>query len=165
MVTANPHGDWEAYCERMEEQQREAEMATMSSAAIQNALIESVIDYGRACADELPEAQRNWLADVREKVEGIQQNAYAEGRKDEAEEHAWRPIESAPEDENVLVATEGGHVDCAFWTDDGDGPKWWWLVSANEYAKHPLHPNLIPTHWMPLPKHPHRVPTTIGKSR
>lgn len=66
----------------------------------------------------------------------------------------WQPIETAPEDENVLVATTGGWVDTAFWTDDGDGPKWWWLISANEYAKHPLHPNLIPTHWMPLPKHP-----------
>lgn len=66
----------------------------------------------------------------------------------------WLPIESAPEDENVLVATQGGFVDTAFWTDEGDGPKWWWLVSANEHAKHPLHPNLTPTHWMPLPKHP-----------
>lgn len=25
-------------------------------------------------------------------------DAYAEGRKDEAEEHAWRPIETAPKD-------------------------------------------------------------------
>lgn len=66
----------------------------------------------------------------------------------------WQPIETCPEDTNVLVATTGGWVDTAFWTDDGDGPKWWWLVSANEHAKHPLHPNLIPTHWMPLPKHP-----------
>jgi hypothetical protein len=99
-------------------------------------------------------------------IEGIQQNAYAEGRRDEAEEHAWRPIETAPEDTNILVATTGGWVDCAFWTDeDGAGRKWWWLVSANEYAKHPLHPNLVPLYWMPLPKHPHRVATTIGKAR
>ena len=67
----------------------------------------------------------------------------------------WTPIESAPEDENILVATAGGHVDAAFWTDeDGEGRKWWWLVSANEYAKHPIHENLIPTHWMKLPAHP-----------
>jgi hypothetical protein len=66
----------------------------------------------------------------------------------------WRPIETAPEDENVLVATTGGWVDTAFWTDDGDGPKWWWLLSASAYARHPLHPDLVPTHWMPLPKHP-----------
>lgn len=85
----------------------------------------------------------------------VQNEAYAEGRKDEAEEHAWRPIETAPEDENILVATVGGHVDTAFWTDDdGEGRKWWWLESANKYAPHPIHPDLVPTHWMPLPKHP-----------
>lgn len=67
----------------------------------------------------------------------------------------WTSIESAPEDKNILVATAGGHVDAAFWTDeDGEGRKWWWLVSANEYAKHPIHENLIPTHWMKLPAHP-----------
>lgn len=66
----------------------------------------------------------------------------------------WLPIETAPEDENILVATTGGHVDTAFWTDDGDGLKWWWLESANKYAPHPIHPDLVPTHWMPLPKHP-----------
>ena len=73
----------------------------------------------------------------------------------QAEPQGWRPIESAPEDKNILVATAGGHVDAAFWTDeDGEGRKWWWLLSANEYAKHPIHANLIPTHWMPLPAHP-----------
>lgn len=81
-------------------------------------------------------------------------DAYAEGRKDEADERAWQPIDTAPEDENILVATQGGYVDTAFWTDDGDGRKWWWLESANKYAPHPIHPNLVPTHWMPLPKHP-----------
>ena len=98
-------------------------------------------------------------------IEAMLNDAYAEGRKDEAEEHAWRPIETAPEDENVLVATTGGWVDTAFWTDDGDGPKWWWLVSANNYAKHPLHPNLVPTHWMPLPKHPYgaRSPGSLAE--
>lgn len=68
---------------------------------------------------------------------------------------AWQPIETAPEDENILVATTGGWVDTAFWTDeDGEGRKWWWLLSASVYARHPIHPDLIPTHWMPLPKHP-----------
>jgi hypothetical protein len=82
-------------------------------------------------------------------------HAYAEGRKDEAEAVGWQPIETAPEDENVLVATTGGWVDTAFWTDeDGEGRKWWWLISAKEYAKHPIHASLAPTHWMPLPKHP-----------
>jgi hypothetical protein len=74
--------------------------------------------------------------------------------KGEAEEHAWRPIETAPEDENILVATTGGWVDTAFWTDEGEGRQWWWLVSANKFAQYPIHPDLVPTHWMPLPKHP-----------
>lgn len=68
---------------------------------------------------------------------------------------AWRPIETAPEDTNMLVATHGGYVDTAFWTDeDGEGRKWWWLETANKYAPHPIHADLQPTHWMPLPKHP-----------
>jgi hypothetical protein len=86
-------------------------------------------------------------------------DAYAEGRKDQSEvnnaQPEWLSIETAPEDTNILVATTGGHVDTAFWTDeDGEGRKWWWLESANKYAPHPIHPDLVPTHWMPLPKHP-----------
>jgi hypothetical protein len=92
---------------------------------------------------------------VREEVEAAQLDAYAEGRKDESESAAWQPIDTAPEDKNILVATHGGWVDTAFWTDeDGEGRKWWWLISAKEYAKHPIHSSLMPTHWMPLLKHP-----------
>jgi hypothetical protein len=70
-------------------------------------------------------------------------------------DYEWQPIDTAPEDKNILVATHGGWVDTAFWTDeDGEGRKWWWLTSAKEYAKHPIHSSLMPTHWMPLPKHP-----------
>lgn len=48
-------------------------------------LLESIEDYGRACADELPEsAERSWN-DIRAKVELLQQHAYAEGRKDESQ--------------------------------------------------------------------------------
>jgi hypothetical protein len=67
----------------------------------------------------------------------------------------WQPIETCPEDTNVLVATVGGWVDTAFWTDeDGEGRKWWWLIAPTKYEPHPIHPALVPTHWMPLPKHP-----------
>jgi hypothetical protein len=206
MVTATPHEDVEAAYGQQGE--------TIAS------IIMSVMDYGRACADELEDSKQMWLDDIRERLEKFVQHAYAEGHADERESVAqlcdeeatrirkegegckdgrydwmadgiealadtlrgidtatgvpadpvlaagWLPIESAPEDENILVATQGGHVDTAFWTDeDGEGRKWWWLVSANEYAKHPLHPNLIPLYWMPLPKHPHRVATTIGKAK
>jgi hypothetical protein len=206
MVTATPHEDVEA--------------AYGQPPDMVASIMDSVMDYGRACADELPESQQRWLDDIRERLEGLQHEAYADGRADEREAIAqlcteeaanmrkqgegcrdarydwmaqgaealadtlrginsatgepadpvlaagWLPIESAPEDDHILVATQGGHVDTAFWTDeDGEGRKWWWLISANEYAKHPLHQNLTPLYWMPLPKHPHRVATTTGKAR
>ena len=99
---------------------------------------------GKCDTVEKMEASDPWLISARAAIAALQ-----------AEPQGWRPIESAPEDKNILVATAGGHVDAAFWTDeDGEGRKWWWLLSANEYAKHPIHANLIPTHWMPLPAHP-----------
>jgi hypothetical protein len=63
---------------------------------------------------------------------------------------AWQPIETAPEDELILVATTEGYVDTAHWTDDGDGVKWWWSPGTIQR----LNSNLKPLAWMPLPKHP-----------
>lgn len=51
-----------------------------------NALFASVRDYGKACADDLPESQERWLEEIGERIEKIQQDAYAEGRKDEREQ-------------------------------------------------------------------------------
>jgi hypothetical protein len=211
MVTANPHGDWEAHCERM---QQEADETLARSGHREHAgdgpIAEGwqlTVGNGHsgfgiyAHMEEYPEEGAIFWRSLND----VQTDAYADGRKDEAEESekmrralgdiicqtvvnermdysdrqvweeksarirqiarggldpipdsstVWRPIETAPEDENVLVATTGGWVDTAFWTDDGDGPKWWWLLSASAYARHPLHPDLVPTHWMPLPKHP-----------
>lgn len=125
----------------------------LTAVQIKGALIADAMDYGRAAADELPKSQQMWLDAIKEKMALLEKHAYAEGRKDQAP--AWQPIETAPEDTNVLVATTGGWVDTAFWTDeDGEGRKWWWLVSANKFAEYPIHSNLVPTHWMPLPKHP-----------
>jgi hypothetical protein len=211
MVTANPHGDWEAHCERM---QQEADETLARSGHREHAgdgpIAEGwqlTVGNGHsgfgiyAHMEEYPEEGAIFWRSLND----VQTDAYADGRKDEAEESekmrralgdiicqtvvnermdysdrqvwaeksarirqiarggldpipdsstVWRPIETAPEDENVLVATTGGWVDTAFWTDDGDGPKWWWLLSASVYARHPIHPDLVPTHWMPLPKHP-----------
>lgn len=82
-------------------------------------------------------------------VEPALQHAYAEGRKDESEEHGWRLIESAPKDAQVLVtwgptwATGHPHIEvceCSdgiwFYSFDGDSP------------------TQAPTHWMPLPSNP-----------
>jgi hypothetical protein len=198
MVTATPHEDVEAaYGQGREEQ----------------LVLDIMCDAALCCRERHPymptneEERRNFVPHlwVLEGASEYANHAYAEGRKDEAEQGekmrralgdiicqtvvnermdysdrqvwaeksarirqiarggldsipdsstVWRPIETAPEDENVLVATTGGWVDTAFWTDDGDGPKWWWLLSASAYARHPLHPDLVPTHWMPLPKHP-----------
>jgi hypothetical protein len=224
MVTANPHGDWEAYCERT---QQEADETLARSGHLEHTgdgpIAEGwqlTVGHGHsgfgiyAHMEEYPEEGAIFWRSLND----VQTDAYADGRKDEREaliefvfsvresigagaaareaqyERAkvepyldavidemrtsgatgvgggvrssplsgsipessttWRPIETAPEDENVLVATTGGWVDTAFWTDDGDGPKWWWLLSASVYARHPIHPDLVPTHWMPLPKHP-----------
>lgn len=63
---------------------------------------------------------------------------------------AWRPIETVPDDEAVLLATEGGWVGQAsksFQYPREDELHWCW-AGANE----PLHPTLKPLAWMPLPK-------------
>jgi hypothetical protein len=72
MVTATPHEDVEA--------------AYGQPPDMVDSIIGSVLDYGRACADELPDSQQMWLDDIRERLEGLQHEAYADGRNDEAEE-------------------------------------------------------------------------------
>lgn len=69
-------------------------------------------------------------------------NAYAEGRKDEAEEHAWQPIETAPADVNVLLGWQSDYP--AGWQSEvkfaHDTRGRWWHGQA--------------THWMPIPPAP-----------
>lgn len=139
MVTATPHEDVEA--------------AYGQPPDIVAQIIASVLDYGRACADELPDSQQMWLDDIRERLEGLQWEAYDDGRKDLAEESAWRSVESAPEDEHILIATSGGHVGTAFWTDEGDGKVWAWGHPQKDHGQY-VHQNLTPIGWMPLPKPP-----------
>ncbi len=65
----------------------------------------------------------------------------------------WLPIDTAPEDEHILIATSGGHVGTAYWTDEGDGKVWAWGHPEKDHGQY-VHPNLKPLGWMPLPKHP-----------
>lgn len=65
----------------------------------------------------------------------------------------WLPIETAPEDEHILIATTGGWVGTAFWTDEGDGKVWAWGHPEKDHGQY-VHPKLEPLRWMPLPKHP-----------
>lgn len=96
-------------------------------------LVNPTVDYVRA------------MATPRD-IDKLEQQAYAEGRKDEAEQHAWRPLETCPEDEHVLLALRLGHYSIGWWTDDGDGRRWF-------FADKP-HPDLTSVAWMPLPQHP-----------
>lgn len=65
----------------------------------------------------------------------------------------WQPIDTAPEDEHILIATSGGHVGTAYWTDEGDGKVWAWGHPEKDHGQY-VHPKLEPLGWMPLPKHP-----------
>ena len=58
----------------------------------------------------------------------------------------WRSIDTAPEDQHVILGTSGGHVGEAIMLVDEDTgrQKWAWALG-------PLHPNHIPYGWQPLP--------------
>lgn len=66
----------------------------------------------------------------------------------------WLPVETAPEDEHVILATAGGHVGEALMLRDEDtgAQKWTWALG-------PVHPNHAPLGWRPLPP----PPTEEGK--
>ena len=59
---------------------------------------------------------------------------------------SWRSIDTAPEDQHVILCTSGGHVGEAIMLIDEDTgqQKWAWALG-------PLHPNHIPYGWQPLP--------------
>lgn len=60
--------------------------------------------------------------------------------------NGWRSIDTAPEDQHVILGTSGGHVGEAIMLIDEDTgqQKWAWALG-------PLHPNHIPYGWQPLP--------------
>lgn len=59
----------------------------------------------------------------------------------------WRSIDTAPEDQHVILCTSGGHVGEAIMLVDEDTgqQKWAWALG-------PLHPNHIPYGWQALPE-------------
>lgn len=65
----------------------------------------------------------------------------------------WQPIETAPEDEHILIATTGGYIGTAYWTNEGDGVEWAWGHPERDYGQC-VNPKLKAVAWMPLPKHP-----------
>jgi len=60
--------------------------------------------------------------------------------------NGWRSIDTAPEDQHVILATVGGFVGEAIMLFDEDtgNQKWAWALG-------PVHPNHTPLGWMPLP--------------
>ena len=59
----------------------------------------------------------------------------------------WRPTDSAPEHEHVILATSGGHVGEAIMLVDEDtgAQKWAWAIG-------PVHADHKPLGWKPMPK-------------
>jgi len=62
------------------------------------------------------------------------------------EQVVWLPINSAPEDEHIILCTTGGHVGEAIMLRDEDTgeQKWTWALG-------PVHPTHTPLGWMPMP--------------
>lgn len=58
----------------------------------------------------------------------------------------WRSIDTAPEDEHIILCTSGGHVGEAIMLIDEDTGtrKWAWAMG-------PVHHHHTPFGWMPLP--------------
>ena len=58
----------------------------------------------------------------------------------------WLPVDTAPEDQHVILATTGGHVGEALMLRDEDTgqQKWTWALG-------PVHPNHTPLGWQPMP--------------
>jgi len=73
-------------------------------------------------------------------------NAIAAALSVRAEPVAWLHINSAPEDEHVILCTTGGHVGEALMLCDEESgeQKWTWALG-------PVHPKHKPLGWMPMP--------------
>lgn len=76
----------------------------------------------------------------------------------------WRDMESAPNEEWVIIATDGGWVGqaCREWYgpnglgEPQDGElRWFWAGSNN---LQPIHEKHKPIKWSPMPKHPVQQP-------
>lgn len=68
-----------------------------------------------------------------------------------AAQEQWKPIASAPKDENVIIATTKGWVGEARLDHHPHNDNWVW-VWAN--SSEPIAPELVPLKWQHLPAHP-----------
>lgn len=76
----------------------------------------------------------------------IERDQKATAEKRNGDVSPWQPIETAPEDEHVLIALTKGHYAIGWWVNDGGGVKWYYAGS--------VHHSIEPVAWMPPPKHP-----------
>lgn len=70
---------------------------------------------------------------------------------EKAEKNNWRAIETAPDDEEVLMVNSKGLQKVGFVERSGEEN---WASSDWSYADGTIH---VPTHWMPLPAPPVRL--------
>ena len=63
----------------------------------------------------------------------------------------WQPIETAPENESIIIFATPDWVETGFYVLDEDTGEreWFWTSSMKK-----LHDNFTVTHWMPLPEPP-----------
>lgn len=73
-----------------------------------------------------------------------------------AQDDQWRPIETAPEDEVILVYVEPDWVASAFYIIDDDTQERIWLWDCCNR----MHENHLPVAWMPTPAPPKILPST-----
>lgn len=73
----------------------------------------------------------------------------------------WRPIESAPKDENILVATTGDWVGEARLDYHPHNDNWVWIWAGGD----PIHESHKLLAWMPLPEHPTATPRSSATTQ
>jgi len=69
-----------------------------------------------------------------------------------AEAVVWRPIETAPRDSSAFLAYRRGQVANASCLVRDDGEMW---SFGNQSGHRDVFPEIVPTHWMPLPPSPY----------
>lgn len=68
---------------------------------------------------------------------------------------AWQPIETAPRDSTLFLAYRRGEIAKASCLVRDDGEMW---SFGNQSGHRDVYPDLVPSHWMPLPAPPVGTP-------
>jgi hypothetical protein len=95
------------------------------------------------------ERLRSLQAPAESELEAAHRQGYVRGLVDEADRHAWRPIESAPKDGTAVLLFGDGDTFVGQWSTYST----WNLVHAGGYAEDADAPS-SPTLWLPLPEPP-----------